>query len=201
MHLVVYFDYTCPYSFAAAAWLRQVEAREPDIATEWRPFVVREVNRAPGEGVPFWEQEGVIQTRTGLAFAARQAAVRQGTAADNRFRFLLQEAFHVRHMDIRQPGVLAALASEAGLDVARFEEDRRDPSLLGEVGRSHREAVERYGVFGTPTFVFPDGCAAYLKLARPPADPDAGRIFALLRELVEQHGVVQEVKLTRQEQP
>ena len=199
MQCIVYFDYTCPYSYAAAVWLRHVEATEYNVTTQWRPFIVKEVNRPPSEGEPFWEHETAAQTRTGLAFIAGQAAARQGGDAADRFRLLLQEAFHVRHLDIREPGVLEALAQEACLDVARFEGDRRDTTLLSEVGRSHQEAVARYGVFGTPTLVFPNGCAVYLKLAEPPTKTEAPRIFALLREVVEQHQIVQEIKLTRQE--
>ncbi|MDP9370451.1 MAG: DsbA family protein [Chloroflexota bacterium] len=199
MHLIVYFDYTCPYSYAAAVWLRQVSAVKHDPAIAWRPFVVKEVNRAAGEGPPFWEQEAAVHMRTGFAFLAGQAAARQGGDAADRFRFLLQTAFHTRHLDIREPGVLEELAREAGLDVARFEADRQDTTLLAEVGRSHLEAVARYGVFGTPTLVFSNGCAVYLKLAEPPSETSAPQVFALLRELVEQHPIVQEIKLTRQE--
>jgi 2-hydroxychromene-2-carboxylate isomerase len=54
MHLIVYFDYTCPYSYAAALWLQRAQVWEPDLTTEWQPFLVKEINRPPGEGVPFW---------------------------------------------------------------------------------------------------------------------------------------------------
>ena len=199
MHLIVYFDYTCPYSYVAAVWLRHSQATEHEITTEWRPFVVKEVNRPPGEDAPFWEHEAAPQTRTGLAFIAGQAALRQRPDAADRFRLLLQEAFHVRHLDVRRAGVLEALAHEAGLDVTRFNADRRDPDIFQEVGHSHREAFERYAVFGTPTLVFPNGCAMYLKLAEPPTKTEAPRVFTLLRELVEQHQIVQEIKFTRQE--
>jgi predicted DsbA family dithiol-disulfide isomerase len=199
MHLLVYFDYTCPYSYAAAVWLQHLESTEHEVTIDWRPFIVKEVNRPPGEDEPFWEQEGAPQTRTGLAFLAGQAAARQGADASGRFRLLLQEAFHLRHLDISRPGVLTSLADEAGLDVARFEADRHIPDLLGEVGVSHQEAVARDGVFGTPTLVFSNGCAVYLKLAEAPIETEAPRVFALLRELVEQHPIVHEIKLTRPE--
>lgn len=197
MHLIVYFDYTCPYSYTAARWLQQVEATEPDVTSEWRHFILKEANRSPDEGVPFWEQEGARQTRTGLAFIAGQAAARQGQDAFARFRLLLQEAFQVRHLDIRRPGVLESLAEEAGLDVARFETDRQDPGLLAEAGTSHLHAVERYQMFGTPTLVFPNHRAAYLKLTEPPSETMAMEVFEPLRRLVEQHQV-EEIKFTGQ---
>lgn len=201
MHLIVFFDYTCSYSFTAAAWLRRIELREPDLTTEWRPFVLKEAQRRPGDGIPFWDQPDVSRTRTGLAFLAGQAAARQGPQAYERFRFALQAAFHVDHQDIRAPGVLATLAAETGLDVARFNADRERPGLPREVGETHQEAVARYSVFGTPTLVFPNGRAVFLKLASAPADGQADRVFALVRELIEQHPAVQELKQTAREHP
>ena len=201
MQLIVYFDYTCAYSYATAVWLRQVVAVEPDLVIEWRPFVLKETNRPPGEGLPFWEQPGVMRTRTALAFAAGQAAARQDPDAYDRFRFALQTAVHGEPRDIREPGVLQTMAREAGLDVDRFGADLEQPALLAEVGRSHQHAVEHYAVFGTPTLVFPNGCAVYLKLAPAPTDGEAARVFELLREINERHGAIQEIKLTRQAHP
>lgn len=199
IRLIVYFDYTCSYSYAVALWLRQVEQSVPDLQSEWRPFILKEINRSPHESRHFWEQERAARTRTGLAFIAGQAAMRQGPALYERFRFALQTAFHEEHRDIRRPGVLEAIADAAGLDVARFNVDRQNPELLQEAGQSHQEAVERYAVFGTPTLIYPTDCAVYLKLAQAPQGAEAERVFILIRELIEEHGVVKEIKLTRQE--
>ena len=62
------------------------------------------------------------------------------------------------------------MAQEAGLDVDRFRQDLSDRSLLQEIARDHTEAVERYGVFGTPTFVFENGATAFLKMFIPPEE-------------------------------
>jgi len=201
MQLIIYFDYTCAYSYTAALWLREVGALAPDLRTEWRPFVLKETNRPPGEGLPFWKQPGVMRTRTALAFVAGQAAARQDPNAYARFRFALQSAFHAQPRDIREPAILASLASEAGLDVARFRAELEQPGLLEEVGQSHQDAVDRYAVFGTPTLVFPNGCAVYLKLAPAPTGDEAAQVFALLREINEQHPAIQEIKLTKQAHP
>ena len=45
-----------------------------------------------------------------------------------------------------------------------------DRSLLPAIGADYEEGRDRYGVFGTPTFVFPNGQSAYLKLL-PASDP------------------------------
>ena len=155
----------------------------------------------PDEVLPFWQQSGVLRTRTALPFAAGQVAAQQDPAAYDRFRFALQTVFYDEHCDIREPGVIQTMASRAGLNVACFTTDLGQPGLLEDVQRSHQHAVKHDGVFGTPTLVFPTGCAVYLKLAPAPAGGEASRVFELLREINERHATIQEIKLTRQAQP
>ena len=45
-----------------------------------------------------------------------------------------------------------------------------DPELLKELGESHTRAVEEHGAFGVPTYVFPSGHAAFIKMFIPPAE-------------------------------
>ena len=45
-----------------------------------------------------------------------------------------------------------------------------DRSLLKNVERDHTEAVDRHGVFGTPTFVFENSSCAFLKTFIPPEE-------------------------------
>jgi protein-disulfide isomerase len=51
---------------------------------------------------------------------------------------------------------LWALAQQLGLDVERFEADRRSPAALERVERETKEAV-RAGAMHTPTFMLADG--------------------------------------------
>ena len=62
------------------------------------------------------------------------------------------------------------LAGGVGLNVDRLARDLQDLSLLEAVGRDHTEAVEEYGAFGTPTYVFENGNAVYLKSFIPPEE-------------------------------
>ncbi len=66
MHLIIYFDYTCAFSYVVAVWLREVEALARDLTIEWRPFIVKEINRPAGEDVPFWEQASAPVLATSL---------------------------------------------------------------------------------------------------------------------------------------
>ena len=85
-----------------------------------------------------------------------------------------------KHEDGQDHGrrqVLLEVARQAGLDVERFEQDSRDRSFLPLIGTDYEEARDRYGIFGTPTFVFPNGEAAYLKLRPVPPGPDTMSVF------------------------
>jgi 2-hydroxychromene-2-carboxylate isomerase len=60
---------------------------------------------------------------------------------------------------------LLVAAGDAGLDLARFQETLDDPSCLERLAKDHTRAIGR-GVFGTPTFGFPNAEPVYLKLTR-----------------------------------
>ena len=48
--------------------------------------------------------------------------------------------------------------------------------MILEIRKDHEEAVEKYGVFGTPTFVFENGQSAFIKTLMPPEE-DAHKAF------------------------
>lgn len=69
------------------------------------------------------------------------------------------------------------MAEAVGLDLAAFERDLGDRSFLPTIGEDYTEGRERYGVFGTPTFVFPNGEAMYVKFMPPPPPEEALPLF------------------------
>ena len=73
-------------------------------------------------------------------------------------------------IELDQPDPILRLAGDTGLDVDRLRDDLGDPEVLSAVARDHTEAVEEYGAFGTPTFIFEDGSSAYLKSFIPPPE-------------------------------
>lgn len=115
-HIVVYFDYTCSYSYTVARWLRQVETLGMEITSQWQPFALDEANRDPEQVGPFWEQPAARQSVAEAAFVTGQAAAQQGEDLYERFCFLLQAAIHADHLDPRQSTGLAQLAAKAHLD-------------------------------------------------------------------------------------
>lgn len=91
----------------------------------------------------------------------------------------------------RQTILDAATAAE--LDIAQFERDF-DAATLDAVGRDHEAGVERYGVFGTPTLVFPNGRAAYVRLRPLPPESEMTMVWERLQDLIAERPYILEVK-------
>jgi predicted DsbA family dithiol-disulfide isomerase len=161
----VFFDYQCPFVFRVAGLLDSVRASgERDFEVGWRYFSLTQVN-SNDHGWTVWGAPPEEKVRGRLAFQAAEAARRQG-----RFDALhgpLLDARHIGRLDIDDPAVVEEVAERSGLDMARFREDLADPSILEELARDHRQATSELGIFGTPTFVFEDGAAAYVRLSQP----------------------------------
>jgi predicted DsbA family dithiol-disulfide isomerase len=161
----VFFDYQCPFVFRVAGLLDSVRVSgERDFEVGWRYFSLTQVN-SNDHGWTMWGAPREEKVRGRLAFQAAEAARRQG-----RFEALhgpLLDARHIGRLDIDDRAVVEEVAERSGLDMARFREDLADPSILEQLAGDHRHAVGELGIFGTPTLVFEDGAAAYVRLSQP----------------------------------
>jgi len=106
---------------------------------------------------------GLWSLRGGIA--ARQ----QGTTAHNNYMEKILHAKHVERKDVRTRESIIAIAVAADLDINQFTSILDNHETLAQIGIDHEEAL-MHGVFGTPTFVFEDGTAAFLKMFTPPED-------------------------------
>ncbi|MGZ6299007.1 MAG: DsbA family oxidoreductase [Candidatus Limnocylindria bacterium] len=170
----VFYDYLCPYVYRASVLLEGVLASGRELKIGWRYFSLTQVN-SKDEGWTVWDAPESETVKGRLAFKAAEAARRQG-----RFDSLHMPLLRARHrdrLDINQVDVVEGLAEEVGLDMKRFREDLADPAILEPLGRDHREAVARHGVFGTPTFVFANGEAAYVRLSEAVDASQAEELF------------------------
>src|SRR5262249_60647103 len=86
---------------------------------------------------------------------------------------------HRERLDLEDVAVVEGVAAASGLDLERFRSDVADRSILDALARDHTAAVVDHGVFGTPTFVFPGGDAAYVRLA--PAALEGGAVESFER--------------------
>ena len=152
------------------------------------------MNQKNGEDWKIWEQPDDFKTRGLWGLRASEAARNQGPEAFERFRLGLLIARHEGQKLLSERETFLEVAREAGLDLDRFEKDLSDRSLLDRIATDHTEAVTKYGAFGVPTFVFPDGQAAFLKMRPAPQDGDAVAFFEDFLRTVVGRPYVHEIK-------
>ena len=171
----LFYDYTCPFVYRTAEMLDAVRtSRERELDVTWRYFSLSQVNSRQ-DGWAAWSADESEAVPGRLAFRAAEAARRQGRF--DPFHMSLLRARHRDRLNIDDPNVIDGVAAASGLDIEEFRRDIADPASMMALARDHQEARTRHGVFGTPTFVFPDGAAAYVRLAQQPLNGEAVRIF------------------------
>lgn len=190
MEFELYYDYLCPYVYRASLLLTNVaEDRAPHV--RWRYFSLTQVNsNEPGWTV--WDAPTADKVRGRLAFKAAEAARRQDRFEG--FHTALLRARHHDRLDIDDPEVVREVAEESGLDLERYRRDLADAAILQALARDHQHAVAKHGVFGTPTFVFPNGASAYIRLAEAPGGADALRVFDSLLAVASDEPRILEIK-------
>jgi predicted DsbA family dithiol-disulfide isomerase len=178
-------------------WLANVrETTGQEVNVDWQPFSLEQVNSDnKGGEIKFWEQPGAVDgtDNTLLSHRAGLAAKRQGEEAFESFFIALLKLRHEERKSLTEPEVMEEAVAISGIDMARFREDLADPDLLREIGESHTTAVEEYGAFGVPTYIFPNGSTAFVKMHIPPAE-QAGDIYESLTRVITDAQHVGEVK-------
>ncbi len=175
-------------------WLESVkEEAGEELDINWRGFLLEQINNKQEPGWKVWEQSDDYEYRGLWALRAGEAAKKQGKEAFQKFHIALLRARHEDRVNIGDKEVLMQVAGDVGLDLEKLRTDMEDPAVKDQVVADHLEAVESYGVFGTPTFVFPNGAAAFVKMLKPPAGK-APRVLEMLSELMSEHIYIGEVK-------
>jgi predicted DsbA family dithiol-disulfide isomerase len=199
IELEVFYDYLCPFVYRASVLLQNLG---PSLASRlkitWRYFSLTQVN-SKDEGWTVWDAPASERVRGRLAFVAAEAARRQGRFED--FHMPLLEARHRDRLDVDELDVVERVAVDSGLDLERFRKDLAAPDILASLARHHRQAVSEHGVFGTPTFVFPDGASAYVRLAQAPEAADSDRVFDHLYAIAAGEPSILEIKRPRRPSP
>lgn len=165
MELVCYFDFTCSYSYRAWLWFERLRAEGIDLAIRWRGFVLKEVNR--GKDEPSLLVGPTIESVAVLALAVAQALPDEASTALYRSRIF--DAMHAREERATRDDVVS-IATQLGLDYDSFGSNEK--LWLEKVRDEHMTAVNRRGVFGTPTLVLDDHASIYLKLTDLPSRSD-----------------------------
>ena len=147
----VTFDYLCPFARNAHEALVTALRSGADYDVRFVPFSLNQSHAGEGEP-PVWEREpdswgqGVTALLYGLA-------VRD--AFPERFLDFHEAAFALRHdRDGRfDEASLDEVAASVDLDTAALKAEVWSGRPLAALAAEHTEMVERYDVFGVPTFV------------------------------------------------
>lgn len=189
--LDVFYDYLCPFVYRASVLLQNVkDSGERPLDVRWRYFSLIQVN-SKIEGFTVWDATD-SEARGRLPFKAAEAARRQDAFDD--FHMALLRARHEQRADIDEVAVVEQVAEDSGLDLDRFRNDIADPRIVSALERDHRAAVADHGVFGTPTFVFGAGAAAYVRLSEPPEALDSVAIFDRVISIAAEEPRILEIK-------
>ncbi len=164
------------------------------LAINWKYFSLEQVNSQQGPQWKIWEQPEEYPSRGLRAFWAAEAARHQGEAAFNSFHTALLGARHEQRRDIADMNTLIEVAESVNLEMAHFQKDLGDRQLLAKLAEDHTFAMETLGIFGTPTLVFPERQAIFLKMSPPPSPEECLSIFAELHHLADQRRYIQEIK-------
>ena len=165
----------------------------PTLAINWKYFSLEQVNNQQEPDWKIWDQPDDYPTRGVRAFRAAESARRQGEATFEAFHLALLRARHEQRQDIADVSTLVKVAESVNLDIDRFQNDLNDRSLLTKLSEDHSFAAETLGIFGTPTLVFPEGEAMFLKMSPPPPEESIS-VFTEVSHLAEQRHNIQEVK-------
>jgi predicted DsbA family dithiol-disulfide isomerase len=190
MEFEVYYDYLCPFVYRASLLLANVGS-ERNVDIRWRYFSLTQVN-SKDEGWTVWDAPAVEKVRGRLAFKAAEAARRQDRFSP--YHSALLNARHHDRLDIDDIKVIERVAEETGLELERFRGDLDDPTIIEALARDHQYAVTKHGVFGTPTFVFPNGASAYIRLAEGSAAKDGLILFENLVAVAADEPGILEIK-------
>lgn len=174
--LKVTFDYLCPFARnahealldgVAAGWLDELE---------YRAFSLAQVH--VDEGAPsVWEapegKSGVLALQWGVA-------VRDNIPES--FPAVHRALFAARHdlgLNIKDEQVIRQAVSSAGVDPDEVADVVSSGEPLEAIAAEHTEAVEKWGVFGVPTFISGDE-AVFIRFMERGRTDDLARALELV---------------------
>ncbi len=175
MRFQINFDYLCPFARnaneAVIAGLR--EGREWDVT--FRPFSLSEMHVGEGEPSVFDDvaAPGVLALQWGVAirdddpehFPAAHAA--------------LFAARHDHGLDITDPSVIRDAVDGTGVDVEAMAAVVASRTPAKTLAAEHNESVDRWQVFGVPTFI-EDDVATFIRFMERGSVADLDRALDML---------------------
>jgi 2-hydroxychromene-2-carboxylate isomerase len=168
----VTWDYRCP--FARNAHEHLVAALDSGVSWEvtFLPYSLSQVH-VPEDGVPVWEDPSKEPD-----LLAMECALVARDRYPDRFLALHRALFEARHdqaRDLRERAVVADVLSETGIPVDDVFDEVASGRPRAGFRAAHEEAVDRFEVFGVPTFVLGEQAVFVRLMTRPGGDADLAR--------------------------
>jgi predicted DsbA family dithiol-disulfide isomerase len=181
----VWYDFLCPWARIGVFWIRNVqEAGGLDLDIEWKSFSLENIN-LPEEASADELWSTATERRGLLPAAAAKWAETQGSEVFLAYQRAMFDARHVDRKKIGKREVTAEILSAVGVDgEAVTGELVENPKWLEAARADHEEAAE-LGVFGVPTFVFPDAAPVFTRLLEVTEGDRAVEIYKRLRSAAE----------------
>ncbi|MHB1534434.1 MAG: DsbA family protein [Acidimicrobiales bacterium] len=160
----VTWDYRCPFARNAHEHLLTAVEAGADWEVQYRAFALDQAHVE--EGAPaVWEEPdrypGLLANLAGIAVRDRDPehfpAVHRGLFA----------ARHDHALDLRDRDVVAAVLKDHGVDATAVLAEVEDGWPLETLRQEHTVGVEKWGVFGVPTFIAGDRAVFVRLLDRP----------------------------------
>jgi hypothetical protein len=191
----VTWDYLCPFARNAHEHLAFGLERGADWEARFRFFSLAQAHQ--GEGSPaVWEtpreHPGVLAGLAGLVVREHYPE-----------RFLdahlaLFGARHDRGLDLRDQDVIVGALDSVGLPGKKVLDEAEAPWAVDAARADHEEAVQRWEVFGVPTFIVGDRAVFVRLMSRPAGDAKlAEATIERLLELAGSFGELNEYKFTK----
>jgi hypothetical protein len=182
--ITVWYDYTCGDSYRFKELIDRLGQR-----ARWRTVSLKELSRHDDEPSLFGSPD--TDSISVFAIEVTQAARHHDF---QQFHEELFSAFHKREAKITTDDVLA-IAEGSGLDPSEFLANRM--AWSEQAAEEHREAVEEWGVFGTPTLVIDGSTPLYIELSEIPDSPnEAQRIWSAIESVLSTPGLKEVKRVT-----
>jgi predicted DsbA family dithiol-disulfide isomerase len=148
--LAVTFDYLCPFAYNGNAAAINATREGVDYDVRYMPFSLAQAHVEEGD-VPAWDRDplasGVLALLYGLA--VRDAFPEHFDEA----HLALFAARHDKGLKLDEEDVVRDAVTTAGLDADAVATEVASGRPLAVLNAEHAEAVERWGVWGVPTFI------------------------------------------------
>ncbi len=195
MRFGVNWDYRCPFARNIHEHLVTALKAGAPWEVEFIPFSLSQVHVEEDES-PVWEDP--TKEKDLYAVAAGLIAHRDFKEV---FYDVHQDLFALRHdqaKDITDWNVLSSVFERYGLDPKAIMDEIKGGEILKVFRSKHEDSVEKYHVFGVPTFFIDDTATFARVMTRPKGDAKVARdTIEFILDTVIKHPEFNEIKHTQ----